>query len=147
MTLRLQPIEWDEACEFIRKYHRHHPPNQGWKFGVAVNDGHEVVGVAIVGRPVSRHFDNGWTLEVTRLCVREGYPNAASKLWAAAWRAAKALGYQRMVSYTLPDESGASLRAAGWREVGLAGGGSWNKPSRPRVDKAPTVQKKLWEAA
>lgn len=147
MALHLQPIDFDEACDFIRQHHRHHEPPRGWKFGVAVNDGQQVVGVAIVGRPVSRHFDNGWTLEVTRLCVLEGFPNAASKLWAAAWRAAKALGYRRMVSYTLPSEGGASLRAAGWKEVGLAGGGSWNKPSRPRVDKAPTCMKTLWEAA
>jgi hypothetical protein len=84
---------------------------------------------------------------VTRLCVIEGHRNAASKLWAAAWRAAKSLGYTRMVSYTLQTESGASLRAAGWREVGLAGGGSWNKPSRPRIDKAPTEQKILWDVA
>lgn len=78
MKLHLQPIEWDEACEFIRAHHRHHPPSQGWKFGVAVSNGERVVGVAVVGRPVSRHFDNGWTLEVTRLCVIEGHPNAAS---------------------------------------------------------------------
>jgi hypothetical protein len=147
MPLELQPIEWREACDFIREHHRHHKPPRGWKFGVAVNDGEKVVGIAIVGRPVSRHFQNGWTLEVTRLCVIEGHPNAASKLWGACWRAARALGYRRLVSYTLPQEGGVSLRAAGWREIGLAGGGSWSRPSRPRVDKAPTEQKVLWEAA
>ncbi len=144
--LQLQPINFDEACEFIKAHHRHHLPSVGWKFGVAANDGEKVVGVAVIGRPVSRHYDNGWTLELTRLCT-DGTKNAASFLLGAVRRATFALGYRRLITYTLPNEGGASLRAAGWREIGLAGGGSWDKPSRPRVDKAPIEQKTLWEAA
>lgn len=143
--LQLQPITFDEACEFIKKHHRHHLPPVGWKFGVAVNDGEKVVGVVTVGRPVSRHLDNGWTLEVTRCCVAEGNPNAASMLYASAWRATRALGYRRLITYILASETGTSIKAAGWRVVGEAGGGSWNVPSRPRVDKAPTGKKTLWE--
>ena len=84
MPLELQPIDFDEACEFIRKHHRHHIPPVGWKFGIAVNDGKNVVGVITVGRPVARHFDDGWTLEVNRNCTN-GTKNAASILYAAAW--------------------------------------------------------------
>lgn len=146
MALQLQPITWQEACAFIAAHHRHHLPSVGWKFGVAVNDGQKVVGVVTVGRPVARHFDNGWTLEVTRCCT-DGSKNAASMLYGAAWRAAKALGYKRLISYTLIEESGVSLRAAGWKAIAQTEGGSWNTPSRPRVDKAPLGQKTLWEAA
>lgn len=144
MTLALQPITYSEACDFISLHHRHHLPPQGWKFGIAVNDGEKVVGVITVGRPVARHYDDGWTLEVTRCCT-DGTRHACSMLYGAAWRAAKALGYQRLITYTLASEPGTSLKAAGWREIGRAGGGSWNCPSRPRVQKAPTEQKTLWE--
>lgn len=145
MTLTLQPITYAEACEFITRWHRHHLPPQGHKFSIAVNDGDKVVGVVTVGRPVARHYDNGWTLEVTRCCT-DGTPHVASMLYGAAWRAAKALGYKRLITYTLASETGTSVKAAGWRVLGEAGGGSWNVPSRPRVDKAPTELKTLWEA-
>lgn len=123
--LQLQPITFDEACEFVRLHHRHHLPPVGWKFGVAVNDGEKVVGVVMVGRPVSRHLDNGWTLEVTRCCT-DGTKNAASMLYGAAWRAARALGYRRLITYVIASETGTSIKAAGWKVVGQAGGGSWN---------------------
>ena len=145
MTLELQPIDYDEACLFIERFHRHHLPPQGWKFGVAVNDGEKRVGVAMIGRPVSRMLDDGWTLEVIRLCT-DDTPNAASKLWGAARRAVFAMGYKKLISYTLLDEGGASLRAAGWKLVGEAGGGSWDRHDRPRVDKHPTQMKLKWEA-
>ena len=97
-----------------------------------------------VGRPVSRHLDNGWCLEVTRLCT-DSTPHVASMLYAAAWRAAKALGYKRLITYVLASETGTSVKAAGWKVIGEAGGGSWNVASRPRVQTAPTEKKTLWE--
>ena len=145
MSLELTPITYSEACEFIERHHRHHLPPQGWKFGVAVSQCGDVVGVATVGRPVSRHLDDGWTLEVTRVAT-DGTKNACSKLYGACWRAAKALGYKRLITYTLPGESGSSLRGAGWTCLGEAGGGSWSCDSRPRVDKHPTQIKMKWEA-
>jgi hypothetical protein len=145
MKLELQPITWKEACEFIELHHSHHLPNQGWKFGIAVNDGEKVVGVITIGRPVARHLDNGWTLEVTRCCT-DGTKDAASMLYGAARRATFSLGYKRLITYTLLTEKGTSLKAAGWKSLGEAGGGSWERKSRPRVDKAPTDKKELWEA-
>jgi len=142
--LKLQPITLAEANAFVVKHHRHHGTVIGHKFCIAVNDGEKIVGVVIVGRPVARHFDNGWTAEVTRLCT-DGTSNAASKLYAAAWRAARAMGYERLVTYILEKEPGTSLKAAGWRLVGIAGGGTWNRSGRPRVDKHPVEQKQLWE--
>lgn len=146
MTLSLQPITLREARAFVARHHRHHAPPQGGLFAVAVNDGARVVGVAIIGRPVARLLADDYTAEVTRLCVVDGAANACSMLYAASWRAARALGYRRLVTYTLAAEPGASLRAAGWRVVGMTRGGSWDRPSRPRVTAAPTCQKRLWEA-
>ncbi len=145
VALHLQPITYREACEFVKRHHRHHKPPQGWLFGTAVNDGENIVGVVMVGRPVSRHLDaEGYTAEVTRLCT-DGTPHVASKLYAAAWRAAKALGYRRLITYVLASETGGSVKAAGWREVGAAGGGNWNKPGRPRIDSDQPGQKTLWK--
>lgn len=143
--LELQPIDFDEACEFIRQNHRHHLPPRGWKFGIAVNDGEKIVGVVTVGRPVSRFLDNGYTLEVTRSCTDQT-PHVESKLYGAAWRAAKAMGYKRLITYTGKDEKGTGLIAAGWKVIAESKGGSWNVPSRPRVDKHPLQPKLVWEA-
>ena len=149
MSLLIVPIDFAEANAFVEKFHRHHKPVVGCKFCVAVaTDGGEIVGVAIVGRPVARMLDTGWTLEVNRLCT-DGTRNACSMLYSAAWRAARALGYKRLITYTLPVEGGASLRAANWKEIGAAGGGNWDRVSRPRIDTAALLrgQKVLWEAA
>lgn len=149
MPLSLQPITFREARRFIADHHRHHLPPHGWKFGIAVNDGEKVVGVITVGRPVARLLDNGMTLEVTRCCT-DGTKNAASMLYGAAWRAGKALGYRRMITYTLKEEPGTTLLASGWKLLYETKGDTWDRSAsggRPRVDTHPTGQKKLWEAA
>jgi hypothetical protein len=144
MRLELAPISLEQANAFVRRHHRHHKPVVGHKFSLAALQGGRLVGVAIVGRPVSRVRDDGWTLEVTRLCT-DGTRNACSFLCGAAARAAFALGYRRIGTYTLPREGGASLRASGWKLIGERGGGSWSCPSRPRADRHPTEPKLLWE--
>ena len=142
--MSLCPLSLEEANAFVALHHRHHKPVVGHKFSLgAVKDDH-IVGVAIIGRPVSRIRDDGLTLEVTRLCTDQTR-NACSFLYGASAKAAFALGYQRIGTYILHEEGGASLRAAGWRLIGERGGGSWNCPSRPRVDKHPTQGKLLWE--
>lgn len=136
VSLNLQPVTFQEACAFVDRHHSTHDAPQGWKFGVGVNDGKQVVGVVIVGRPISRHRDDGETLEVTR-CATDGTKNAASKLYAAAWRAAKNMGYRRLITYTLADsEEGTPLKAVGGFQVlhERNSGGDWSSPSRPRVD-------------
>ena len=144
--LELQPITYDEASRFIGKHHRHHLPPVGWKYGIAINNGEKIVGVITVGRPVARYLDNGWTLEITRCCT-DGTKNACSRLYGAAVRAAIALGYKRVVTYTLLEEPGTSLVATGFKRIWETKGGSWNCKSRMRVDKAPTGQKVLWARA
>jgi hypothetical protein len=138
-------IGLDEANAFVAQNHRHHKPVVGHLFSLGASDGEKIVGVAIVGRPVSRFRDDGETAEVTRLCT-DGTKNACSFLYGAAAKAAFALGFKRIGTYTLPEEGGGSLRGAGWKLIGERGGGSWSVPSRPRVDKHPTQMKLLWEA-
>lgn len=143
--LELCPISLADANEFISRYHRHHAPVVGHRYSIAVHEAGTVRGVVVVGRPVARRLDDGWTLEVTRCCT-DGAKNGCSMLYGAAWRAAKALGFRRMVTYTMQEEGGASLRAAGWKCVGLKGGGNWNVPTRPRVDSEHRQEKFRWEA-
>lgn len=141
--LELQPITFRECCEFILQHHRHHLPPQGYKFGIAVNDSEKIVGVITIGRPVSRMLDDGFTAEVTRCCT-DGTKNAASMLYGAAQRACRAMGYRRVITYTLKDEPGTSLKAAGWTALYQTPGKSWNG-TRLRIDKHPLGQKTLWE--
>ncbi|MBN4665395.1 hypothetical protein HUS70_07630 [Pandoraea nosoerga] len=146
--LSIVAVTLDEANAFVTLHHRHHKPVVGHKFSLGVSDGSMIRGVAIVGRPVARRLDDGMTLEVNRCCT-DGARNACSMLYGAAWRATKALGYRRLITYTLPVEGGASLRGAGWHLVGERGGGNWNVPGRPRIDTDAALrgQKLLWEAA
>ena len=145
MTLRLVPMTLTDARTFVARVHRTHRPPKGGLWAVGVARGDTVAGVAIVGRPVARCLADEWTAEVTRVAVIEGVPNACSMLLGACWRAAKALGYRRLVTYILCDEPGTSLRAAGWREVARVRGGSWDREGRPRVDQHPMQEKLRWE--
>ncbi|MEU7477054.1 XF1762 family protein [Lentzea sp. NPDC042327] len=149
--LVIVPVTFAQACDFVAEHHRHLPAPAGHKFSAGVV--HVVtgalVGVVIVGRPVARHLDDGQTLEVTRTAT-DGTRNACSALYGTAWRAAQALGYTRLITYTQPDsgETGASLRAAGWTVVAQrrrhAG---WNRRARPRADRGSAgVRRALWQA-
>lgn len=145
MRLRIVPLTLAEGNQFVRLHHRHHKPVVGCKFVIgAADEVGEVRGVALVGRPVSRMLDDGYTLEVNRVAT-DGAMNCCSLLYGAAWRAGRAMGYRRMVTYTLPKEGGGALRAAGWRLIGQAGGGEWGNAKRPRVTLHPEL-KLRWEA-
>ena len=149
MSLTVVPITFREACAFVTRHHRHHPAPVGDLFRLAVaDDAGLVVGVAMVGRPTARMLQDGFTCEVIRTAT-DGTRNANSCLYAAAWRAAKALGWRRLITYTQAGESGTSLRAAGWLVIAeRAPRAGWDTKSRPRVDTHPTgVQRTLWEAS
>lgn len=145
MTLELVPLTRLEAQEFIRQHHRHHKSPPGDLFRVGVASAGKVVGVGIVSRPTARMSNDGRTVEITRIAT-DGTRNACSMLYRALIRAAWALGWYRVITYTLPEEGGASLRAAGLRCLGERGGGRWSRASRPRVDTHPLQRKMLWEA-
>ena len=143
--LHVVPVTFRQANAFITTHHRHHTSPRGWKFAVgAADEQGNLVGVATAGRPIARRLDDNTTLEVTRCCT-DGAENACSFLYGALRRIAKAMGYQRIITYTLPTEGGVSLRAAGWQCVGTTAGGSWNRTRRPRRDRHPTSPKSRWE--
>lgn len=144
MSLTVVPIFQKEAFAFVSKYHRHHKKPVGSVFQIACSDGEKIVGVVIVGRPNGRRQQDGFTLEVTRLCT-DGTKNACSMLYAAAWRVCRNLGYRKLITYILNTEPGTTLKAAGWKLIGERGGGSWSVPSRPREDNHPLQKKLLFE--
>src|SRR4029077_12429951 len=131
VSLHLVPCFLDEANAFVDQFHRHSDPVEGHLFSLVAAEGDKVVGVAIVRRPVGRGLQDGWTAEVARVAT-DGHKNACSFLYGACWRAARALGYRKLVTYTLQSEPGTSLRAAGWRVVGEveARAHGWNCKSR-----------------
>jgi hypothetical protein len=145
------PLKQADAKEFVLNFHRHNKPPAGCVFSLGVSDGEALVGVAMAGRPVARHLDDGGTLEVVRCCVLPDAPKGScSFLYARCWAAAKALGWRKLITYTLQSESGASLKGAGWKivaELPAKSAGGWQ--SRPGREWQPVVgQAKLrWEPA
>lgn len=146
--LYVSPATLADGLRLIQCFHRHHGRVAGHKFTLVAHTVNRLrvaeCGVAIVGRPVSRHLDDGHTLEITRLAVANGTPNAASKLLGAAAREARRRGYRKIITYTLASEPGTSLRAAGFIPEYRSRGGSWDSLSRPREDKHPTGPKIRW---
>lgn len=151
----LRPCEFKEACAFVAQHHRHHRPPQGHRFSLkALRDG-KVVGVAIVGRPVARNNQDGFTLELTRLCT-DGTRNACTFLIGRVKRVGRALGYKRLISFTLEEEPGAAWRAAGMEQTGTVKGQPWRYSGAPllwpifdskatRRNAHPLVDKRKWE--
>jgi hypothetical protein len=149
VSLRIVPVSFRDAAAFVAAHHRHHQPPKGHKFSIGVADGEVLVGVVVVGRPVSRVIAaEGGTLEVLRSAT-DGTRNANSMLYGAARKVTFALGFDRLITYTQDGESGASLRAAGFRVLARRPArAGWNMPSRPRTDAAPTgIARTLWESA
>ena len=144
--MNLVPITRLEAKAYIDTHHRHLRSSLGGVFQIAAQENGEIVGVVMVGRPISRVMDDSWTLEVNRLAT-DGTKNCCSMLYGASWRATKALGYRKLITYTLASEPGTSLRAAGWSVVGELRGRLWgNCNVRPRVDLNEKQDKILWVA-
>ena len=142
--LSLVPVSLKDANAFVAEHHRHHKPARGHKFSIGCAAEGRLVGVVIAGRPVSRYLDNGLTLEVTRLCTT-GEKNVCSMLYGAAARAAKAMGYRKIITYTLDTEDGTSIRAAGWTCAGPAGGKRWTGKRCPAADLYPPQMKLRYE--
>ncbi len=122
--MQVVPITFKVANEFVSAFHRHHKPTVGCKFCIGVEECGQLVGVAICGRPVSRHLDDGKTLEINRCCTN-GTRNACSKLYGTCVKIARDMGYKRVITYILESENGASLKASNFVCEGIAGGKIW----------------------
>lgn len=144
--LTVVPMTLRAARQYVTERHRHHKAPQGGLFAVGARLGADIVGCAIVGKPVARMLNDGRTVEITRLCT-DGTRNACSFLYRVCVRVARSMGYDRVLTYTLDSESGASLRGAGFRLTHKTKAESWSRPSRGRTDKHPTQHKFRWEAA
>jgi hypothetical protein len=144
--LNIVPITLKEARRFVTEHHRHRRQPPGGLFAVGLAAEGKIAGCVIVGRPVARLLDDDYTAEITRLCT-DGSRNACSMLYGAAWRAARAMGYRRLITYTLPEEGGTSLRASGWTVVAEVAAQTWHRTRRPRVDLYPQQRKLRWEKA
>jgi hypothetical protein len=137
-------VELREANEFIAALHRHHKQVVGHRFSLGCSKDGSLVGVATVGRPVARMIDQKMVAEVTRLCT-DGTKNACSFLYSACARIARELGFIKIQTYILDDESGASLIAAGWSLEKTTDGGSWNRAARNgRREDQPQGKKRLY---
>ena len=140
--MKIRPITFRQACDFVSEYHRHHKPTVGCKFSLGLFDEGKLVGVAICGRQVSRKLDDGLTCEVNRLCT-DGTRNACSMLYGACCRVAKEMGYEKIITYILESENGASLKASNFVCEGLAGGLKWTG-SRDTGQEYPHEMKTRW---
>ena len=140
--MQIKPISYRTAADYINQHHRHHKAPQGQKWAVGVYDGETLHGVATAGRPVGRRFDDGATCEITRVCT-DGTRNACSMLYGTCCRIAKAMGYGRIITYTLASEDGASLKAANFKNDGEAGGTHWTG-ERDKGQEIPNEMKTRW---
>lgn len=143
MTVEIVPCTVKAAIAKVREWHRHLPDLQGGLFAAqCVDPAGNCVGVAVAGNP-SRVWQGQAKIVITRVAT-QGYENACSALYGALCRAAKALGYREVWTYTLPEEPGTSLRAAGFIDMGLTDGGEWSRPSRARNPARRPEPKRRW---
>lgn len=142
--MEIRPITFHEAAAYVNAYHRHHRATVGCKFCLGVFDGDQIHGVAICGRPVGRFLDDGLTCEINRCCT-DGTRNACSMLYGACVRVARAMGYHKVITYTLESENGASLKASNFISEGPAGGTNWTgKRNRGAAQHSPHEMKTRW---
>ena len=142
--LIIKPIHLKAANEYVKLNHRHNIPTVGGKFAISCYKDETMVGVAICGRPVSRKLDDGLTLEIYRNCT-DGTPNACSKLYGACIRIAKAMGYKKIITYTLESEIGSSVKASNFALIGQVGGKEWSGIRKRNYSVAPLEMKNRWE--
>lgn len=142
--MEIRPITYRKAKEYVNRNHRHNVASQGCKFCIGLYDDDSLHGVAICGRPVSRVLDDGFTLEINRVCT-DGIFNGCSMLYGRACRIAKCMGYKKVITYTLISEPGTSLLASNFDCDGEAGGNPWTNTKRTRNDaEIPHGKKIRW---
>ena len=129
--MNFRPISLKQANEFVSNHHRHNKPVAGHKFSIGLFDDERLIGIAICGRPVARMADDDLTLEVLRVCT-DGTRNANSMLYSRVKKIAQVMGYQKVLTYTLAEESGASLRAVEAQKSGIVKPREWSRKKRER---------------
>lgn len=131
--MNIKPITLKEANRFVDMFHRHNKHCRGCKFCLALYEDNELIGVAICGRPVARNLDDGITLEILRVCVKDTAPKGAnSKLYARCRKIGQSMGYVKIITYTLKSECQSSLRAVSARIDSKVKSDDWTNRSRKR---------------
>lgn len=150
--LTIREIDWGTAKAFVAQHHEHNRPPNAWRFGAGIYNGEEMIASVIVGNPNSRHLYAQGCMGIDRVCTNRDLPgglvwNACSMGygWACREIAKRLPGFHRVVTYTLLDEPGTSLIAAGFKRVFKTKGGTWHRKNRPRTDQATTERKWRWE--
>ena len=143
---KIIPIKLKDANIFVAQNHRHNKPidHRSHRFSLGLLNGEELIGVAIAGLPIARKQDDGKTLEIMRVCVKEGHPNANSMLYGRVRRIAGLMGYERIITYTLQSESASSLKGVGAvKEAEINRPSKWSRPARPRIEQNVYKEKKV----
>jgi len=142
---KIVPMAIKEANKYVKKWHRHNKPVVAARWAIGVEKEGELVGVAIVGNPIARLLCDGKTAEVLRVATN-GERNANSFLYTRCRRICQLMGYEKVITYTLEIESGASLRAIGAKIVANGIQTNWGKGKRKRINQKISTQKKFrWE--
>jgi len=143
--MQIKPISLKQANDFVLNNHRHNKPVQGHKWSVGLYENNQLIGVGITGRPIARLLDDGLTLEILRVCTN-GERNANSFIYGRIAKIAKLMGYEKIITYTLKRETGASLRAVGAKPIEASKPGGWNRKNRPRENQEIFWEEKIrWE--
>jgi hypothetical protein len=148
--LKVKPVTLRVANNLVTNFHRHNKKVQGHRFSLAATYENEIVGVAIVGRPIARKLDDELTAEITRVCVLDTAPkNTCSFLYGRCWRVWQQMGGLRMITYTLQSESGSSLKAGDWKIMGETqdwkAGKGWTTRKNREWQQVHSEKKYRWE--
>ncbi len=144
--MKIIPISLKDANAFVANFHRHNGKVTGAKFAIGLDEEGELIGVAIAGRPVARLLDTGKTIEISRVCVKEGHKNANSKLYGRMKRICQLMGYETILTHTLKSEKSSSLKAIGAKPVAEVKHREWSRNSRRRRSQKIYSETKLrWE--
>lgn len=132
----IKPVRLTQANKFIEEYHRHNKgiDHRSHRFTIGLYENNELIGVGVAGLPIARRLDDGKTLEILRVCVKNGFKNANSILYGRLARIGFLMGYENIITYTLQKESASSLKGVGAildKELNRTSN-SWNVKGRKR---------------
>jgi len=138
------PINREIAKKFINENHRHNSGPISDRFRIGLFEDGVLIGVGVAGNPIARKQMDGTTIEITRVCVLPDKPNACSQIYARMKRIAQLMGYKRIITYTLDNETGASLRAIGAIVDHKVAKGTWLNRQNRNYNEVSDMPKQMW---
>lgn len=138
------PLTLAQANSFAAKQRENYRPFRGRRFAIGCAMDEKLVGIVILGKPVDEALDDGLTLAVNYIHATGGR-TAYGMLYGAAARAAKALGYCRIIAFLPENISSSGLRAAGWKCAGPVESGKPQAPKKLRYEQRLMVRRRKAE--